>query len=396
MQELNKWQQELKQLSDYAENATSKKLFKYYRQALIDIKKEMKAFIEKYEDLSFSKKLEAERLLLNGKQIDSILRETYRLANGAVETYASDEATRGYYGTWYALEGAHNIQLDMNMLPERYIKQLVHHPVKGRVFSKRLYKHRDRLAKETTNALLDAARKGKSYAVAAKQIEGLTEASYKRAFRIARTEGGRVQSTAKQRSYVEAKKKGIDLKKKWLATLDNDTRDSHQSLDGQTVEVEDQFETEDGHKGDGPRLFGVASEDIHCRCTTTTEVEGFSPELRVDNEGNTFPYKNYKEWFDYKKKRLESGIIGLSTKDNVKIQDIAEHLFHRKGERDVDFKAITQALANPLHIYPDKIDSNGVSRKYLGASATVAVNPVTGKVITTYKTSEKRRKKYET
>ncbi|MBN6206292.1 hypothetical protein JYK21_07495 [Ralstonia pickettii] len=303
MQELDKWQKELEQLSNYAESAVNKKLFKYYRQALIEIKKEMKVFIENYENLSFSKRLEAERLLQNGKQIDMILRETYQQANKAVEDYAKTEAERGYYGTWYAMEGAHNLQLDMNMLPEKYIKQLVHHPVKGKVFSKRLYKYRDRLAKETTNALLDAARKGKSYAVAAKQINELTEASYKQAFRIARTEGARVQSRTKQRSYVEAKKKGVDLKKKWLSTLDKVTRDSHQYLDGQVVEIEEQFETKDGYKADGPRLFGVASEDIHCRCTTTTEVEGFSPELRRDNEtGDTFPYKNYNEW---KKDRID-------------------------------------------------------------------------------------------
>lgn len=62
------------------------------------------------------------------------------------------------------------------------------------------------------------------------------------------------------------------------------------------VEVEEQFESLDGYKADGPRLFGVASEDIHCRCTTITVVNGISPELRRDNEGNEFPYKIYKEW----------------------------------------------------------------------------------------------------
>lgn len=301
--ELDKWQKEIERLSYFEENTVNKKVFKYYRQALIEIKKELKVFIDNYENLSFSKKLEAERLLLNGKQIDKILRDMNKEVNNTIEKYVHDSAKLGYYGAWYAIEGAHNIQLDMNMLPEKYIKQLVHHPVKGKVFSKRLYKHRDRLAKETTNALLDTARKGKSYAVAAKQINELTEASYKRALRIARTEGGRVQSTAKQRSYVEAKKKGVDLKKKWLSTLDSKTRDTHQGLDGQVVEIEDKFVSPNGHKADGPRLFGVASEDIHCRCTTITEVNGISPELRHDNMSNEeFPYKTYNEW---KKGRID-------------------------------------------------------------------------------------------
>src|SRR5699024_5260988 len=164
--------------------------------------------------------------------------------------------------------------------------------------SRRFYTHNDRLDKETTNALLDTARKGKSYVVAAKQINELTEASYKRALRIARTEGGRVQSIAKQRSYVEAKKKGVDLKKKWLSTLDSKTRDTHQGLDGQVVEIEEKFVSPNGHKADGSRLFGVASEDIHCRCTTITEVNGLSPELRMDNDGYEIPYENYKDWYN--------------------------------------------------------------------------------------------------
>lgn len=391
MREPDKWQKELQKLSDYAESDVNKKLFKYYRKALKEIKKEMKVFIENYEKLSFSKRLEAERLLENGKQIDKILRETYEQANGEIEKYTHSEAERAYYGTWYALEGAHNVQLNMNMLPERYIEQLVHHPVKGQVFSKRLYKHRNKLAKETTTALLDAARKGKSYAVAAKQIADLTEASYKRAFRIARTEGGRVQSTAKQRSYEEAKKKGVDIKKQWMSTLDNDTRDTHRALDGQEVEVEGKFVTEYGNEADGPRLFGIAEEDIHCRCTTITVVNGVAPELRINNEtGQTVPYKNFKEWFDYKKKRMESGIIGLNTRDSIEIKGISEHHFDRMVQRNVSFSDTKDALVNPLEIKPDKVDEKGrSSRKYVGGKTSVVINPVTGNIITTHKTSRK-------
>lgn len=297
--ELDKWQKEIERLSHFEEGATNKKLFKYYREALIDIKKEMKVFMENYETLSFSKRLEAERLLENGKQIDKILRDTNGKVNNTIEKYVHDSAERGYYGSWYALEGITGVNLDMNMLPEAYIKELVHRPVKGQRFSSRLYKYRKKLAKEVNAALLNAARTGKSYAVAAKNISELTEASYKRALRIARTEGGRVQSTTKQRSYVKAKKKGVDLQKKWMSTLDKKTRDTHQHLDGQVVDVEDKFES-DGYEADGPRLFGVAYQDVNCRCTDVAVVNGIAPELRTNNEyGETFPYENYKEWFEY-------------------------------------------------------------------------------------------------
>ncbi|MFC6464963.1 phage minor head protein [Marinilactibacillus sp. GCM10026970] len=301
MNQLNKWQQELESLSRRAEFETNKKLHKYYRDALKEIKKEVKYYIEQYDELPFSKRMEAERLLDVGKQIDEVLQTVYSKADSVVADFGKEEAKRGYYGTWYALEGAENIQMDMSFLPDKYIEQLVNHPIKGKTFSKRLYDHRNNLAEQVGNTLNYAAIRGKGYAWAAERIGNLTEASYKQAYRIARTEGGRVQSTAKQRSYTEVKEKGVNLKKKWLSTIDNKTRDTHQTLDGQVVEVDEEFESSSGAKAEGPRLFGVASEDIHCRCTTIAEVEGISPELRLDNEsGETFDYKNYDEWLDDK------------------------------------------------------------------------------------------------
>lgn len=344
--ELDKWQKEIERLSYFEENAMNKKLFKYYRQALIDIKKEMKVFMDNYETLSFSKRLEAERLLENGKQIDKILRDMNKEVNNTIEKYVHDSAERGYYGNWYALEGITGVHLDMNMLPEKYIKELVNRPVKGQRFSKRLYKQTNKLAKQTTTALLDAARTGKSYAVAAKLINEMTEASYKQAYRIARTEGGRVQSTTKQRSYVEAKKKGVDIQKQWMSTLDKRTRHSHQHLDGQTVEIEEKF-TSGGYEADGPRLFGVAAEDINCRCTTITVVNGIAPELRVDNEyGETFPYKNYKEWYNGKNSNSQSKVDPFDEVQG-KIKSIEEKM---KRMENGDLGGLTEAEASEVYL----------------------------------------------
>ncbi len=53
-----------------------------------------------------------------------------------------------------------------------------------------------------------------------------------------------------------------------------------------------------GHKAKGPRLFGVAKEDISCRCTTIEVVEDIEPKLRKDNDNKKIvKYKNYADWF---------------------------------------------------------------------------------------------------
>ena len=183
------------------------------------------------------------------------------------------------------------------MLPEGYIAELINTPVAGKRLSTRLYTNQSKLAQEATNALLQGAFRGEGYSKVAKRVGELTEANYKQALRIARTEGGRVQSTAKQRAYQEAKDKGIDIKKRWLSTLDKKTRHTHQSLDGQTVEIEEEFVSDSGAKAMGPRMFGKPQEDINCRCTTITIVNGIEPELRKDIETKEIiKYNNYNEW----------------------------------------------------------------------------------------------------
>ena len=86
-----------------------------------------------------------------------------------------------------------------------------------------------------------------------------------KAMRIARTEGHRIQNRAQMDTLNKAKEKGADVVKQWISTLDNRTRETHKILDGQIREIEDFFEV-NGHKAKYPGGFGVASEDIHCRC----------------------------------------------------------------------------------------------------------------------------------
>lgn len=298
MKQLDKWNKEIQRIQDSSELVFRDKMLSSYRDLLIDVKKEMKAYIDNYENLSFSKKLEAERLLGVSDQIQDMIMKHYGDSKDQIEKYLFTEAEQGYYGTWYALEGAENIQLSMPLINQDYIEELMFSPIDGELFSKRLYKHTEKLGKSVTNALLRGTIKGEGYASVAKIVSEETEATYKRALRIARTEGGRIQSETKQRAYREAKRKGVDLEIQWMATLDKKTRHSHQELDGQIIPISGYFEF-NGAKAKGPRLFGKASLDINCRCTTIAVVNGFSPELRKDNETKEIiAYKNYNDWLN--------------------------------------------------------------------------------------------------
>lgn len=300
MQQLDKWNKELEKLSSKRYKQMDGALYKYYKETLKQLKIEAKEYLAIYDELSFSRRLEIESRFKMMGRIDEVLGELSGRTTQSVTEYVTEELQQGYNGVFYAVEGIENVQLDFGMLPEDYIARLVHQPVNGEIFSSRLYRYHTKLAENVTNALLDGAVRGVGYAKVAKQIGELTEANYKQALRIARTEGGRVQSAAKQKAYQDAEEMGVKMQKRWLSFLDSKTRHQHQILDGQTVGVNDKFMF-DGYVADGPKLFGVPWLDINCRCTTIPIVNDIEPSVRRDNEtGDVIKYKNYKEWAEAK------------------------------------------------------------------------------------------------
>ena len=87
----------------------------------------------------------------------------------------------------------------------------------------------------------------------------------RRARTIVRTEAGRIQVQASMDALYKAVENGADLVKQWTAVRDGKTRYTHRRLDGQVREVKEPFEV-DGKTAMHPHGFGIAEEDINCRC----------------------------------------------------------------------------------------------------------------------------------
>lgn len=293
---MSKRQKELDKVSKKAEKDLDKKLFDFYKNTLKELKKDIKLYIDEYEELSTSEKIKVNKKKKVANEIDKILKELANDVQLNIFEYLAKSAKYGYYGALYDLEGKTKMAMDFNMLNERYIKSLVNKKVAGKNFSKRLYQNRNKLAKTVTNELLQGTVEGKGYRRIAKNIAEQTESNYKQALRIARTEGGRVQTESTQRAYEEAEDLGVELQKQWVSSLDDATREEHADLDGQIVGIDEDFEI-DGYTAPGPRLFGDPAMDINCRCTTITIVNGISPKLRKDNiSKDVTKYKSYNEW----------------------------------------------------------------------------------------------------
>lgn len=137
----------------------------------------------------------------------------------------------------------------------------------------------------------------------AHRIEGLFTGDeplspYKRSVRIAQTEAHRVLAQAAEELMQDAADAGAREFKRWDATLDSKTRESHRDLDGQLRRPGESFAPGIYKPGDG----GPA-ESINCRCALVPVHDGFGPEfpVRRDNDARkSIPYMTYREWEAWK------------------------------------------------------------------------------------------------
>lgn len=204
-----------------------------------------------------------------------------------------------YNELFYEFESL-NGGINFALLKEEELKTIIDTPVANLKLSERLNRKQGVVPKFRENIKHDITRlflHGEGYPVIAARIAEWGHSSFKRALNITRTEAGRVQAITRQKSQKEAHKLGIEFKKMWVATLDGRTRHNHQILDGEKVEPDEYFEI-NGHKALQPHMFGIASEDVNCRCRTISRLaEDDSPLLRQDNAtGEVSEWKNYREW----------------------------------------------------------------------------------------------------
>lgn len=80
--------------------------------------------------------------------------------------------------------------------------------------------------------------------------------------RIADTEAHRIANTA---ALDTARYAGARYKT-WATMLDDRVRDTHDYLEGETVNIDDDFYTYDGDHASAPGLFELAENNVNCRC----------------------------------------------------------------------------------------------------------------------------------
>lgn len=301
MTELNKFQQEIENLLKNSDKKTEKELYNLYIRTIKDLKSALASDYRRLGDLTSTEKLKLSQMTALLNQLEHSVTELKKSLRTQIDRHLIDTGKIAYNELFYEAESRYGA-INFSMLREEALKTIIETPVANFKLSERLNDGVvERLKSNIKDDLTRVFLGGASYANASARLAEQGYSSYKRAVMITRTEAGRVQAIARQKSQFEAESLGVEFKKQWVATLDKRTRHNHIELDGVAVEPDGYFEI-NGHKTKQPHMFGIAGEDINCRCRTVSHLEGYDAQLRRNNKNGTFiKYKNYRDWEKSKK-----------------------------------------------------------------------------------------------
>lgn len=298
-----------RELLDHEEKILNR-LKENYRKALKDVRERIRKMEadpalekDKIRHTKYQRMLEA--------QLETILHKLGDENVTDMTAYLDTAYREAYLGCLY---GMHGDGVDLILcIDEGKIEKCIYKDTKDLKFSARIYERVDELKEASKSEIARGFSTGKDYAWIARQISLRAGTSLARMYTIARTEGHRVTSESEMDCMQAAKNKGADVAKEWISTLDSVTRQTHVELDGQIRELEEYFVIpSSGAKAMYPGGFGIACEDINCRCCMNQRARWNldSEEYRYSRAaGEVVSIKSdvYREW----KERYTNVISGL-------------------------------------------------------------------------------------
>ena len=129
--------------------------------------------------------------------------------------------------------------------------------------------------KQLNSKLLQGILNGDSIPNIAKSLLDVIGNNEASAVRNARTMITQAECGGRQDSYEDLADQGVVQKKVWIATPDDRTRESHIEIDGEEVDVDDNFSNGLAYPADPS---GEPEEVWNCRCSIRTHIIGFRRE----------------------------------------------------------------------------------------------------------------------
>ena len=240
------------------------------------------------------------------KQLDELIGNLNADSYDSITRYLTDSYYTGYVGTMYDIQGQ-----GIPLITPINEKQVTSAMTLNTKLSVPLYTRmgidvgilKKQIAKHISRGIATSS----SYAHIARNIDGASNIGFNKAMRIARTEGHRIQVLSANDAQHAAKAKGCEVVKQWDATLDGRTRPMHRLLDGKLAEIDEPFVVDDIEVM-YPGGFGIASQDVNCRCALLQRARWAldADELKTLKERATYyGLDKSKDFEDFKKKYLK-------------------------------------------------------------------------------------------
>ena len=212
--------------------------------------------------------------------------------------------------------------------------------------------------KKITSAITQSVLVGDSVPAASRRLRSVVDMDERAATRAARTALTGAENAGRVSSYDRARGMGIDVRARWMATLDSRTRDSHRKLDGEVVGDDGKFSNGLRYPGDPE---GPAAEVWNCRCTLVASIPGHDVFEGRDAHGLETSYEDWKAGRDPKKPKpsgrslkefMETPAVGKAagrpgmSKTRVR-KAIADEL-RRQGKTGRDFPSMSRTEQQSL------------------------------------------------
>lgn len=246
------------------EKAVIKELKHVYSKSLAEIEEKIKILTA--DKMTQSKIYQLEYQLSLRQQISDILDKLRTNNYDAISEYLNKCYEEGFLGAMYDLQGQ-GIPLAFPIDQRQVLKAVQLDSRISAGLYNRLGFNVEELKKRIADEIARGISNGESWERIARNLEMMTGLDYSKSLRIVRTEGHRIQQASALDALEKAKKVGADIVKQWDSTLDGKTRSTHIELDGQIVELDEEFEIPStGAKAKAPSMFGNPAEDCNCRC----------------------------------------------------------------------------------------------------------------------------------
>lgn len=265
-----------KQTTQYellSEKKVMEQLERSYQKALEDVKDRLRQLDERTDEEN-RQAVAYQKAFQQGlqKQLERILGKLHSKTYRTAQEYLQDCYLTGHTAVLYELQ-SDGLRLSLPVPQDKVCQAAVNDTKLVKPLYDSIGEDFAGLKKHITDIVSAGFASGASYGDMANQITGKMIGNYAtmrggalgRAKLIVRTEGNRIANAARLEAARAAKQQGADLVKQWDSTMDKKTRPHHVQLDGQVRELDEPFEV-DGRKAQAPGKFGIASEDINCRC----------------------------------------------------------------------------------------------------------------------------------